>query len=88
VTVIDGPRIDFDHHSPDYRDNWERMAAALHAHDYPIARSEHHGGFWVIGSWKAFTASRRTGRPSPRTMTPGMSGLVRAAWSSRRRPIR
>jgi len=52
VTVIDGPRIDFDHHSPDYRDNWERMAAALHAHDYPIARSEHHGGFWVIGSWE------------------------------------
>jgi cytochrome P450 len=44
--------MDFDHHSPAYRHRWEEMADALHRRDYPVAWSEHYGGFWVIGSWE------------------------------------
>jgi cytochrome P450 len=47
------PVIDFDHHSQEYRENWEEMAARFHATGNPIAWSEHHGGFWVTASWDA-----------------------------------
>src|SRR4029450_9390729 len=51
-TAPDGrPTIDFGHHSPAYRGNWENIAAQFHATGRPIAWSEHHGGFWVTASW-------------------------------------
>ncbi|MFI6309614.1 cytochrome P450 [Nocardia fusca] len=52
MALLARPTIDFDHHSDYYRQNWQRMAADLHATGSPIAWSEHHGGFWVVGSWE------------------------------------
>lgn len=52
MAVIARPTIDFDHHSQTYRHTWEQMAAALHATGNPIAWTEHHGGFWVVGAWE------------------------------------
>jgi cytochrome P450 len=52
MPVIARPTIDFDHHSPHYRRNWAQMAAELHATGNPIAWTESHGGYWVVGSWE------------------------------------
>jgi cytochrome P450 len=45
------PAIDFDHHSADYVKRWPELVQELHRLPFPIAWSEHHGGFWVLGSW-------------------------------------
>lgn len=46
------PVIDFDHHSPAYRDTWKQLAARFHATGSPVAWTEHHGGYWVVASWE------------------------------------
>jgi cytochrome P450 len=51
MTMARGPVIDFDHHGPAYVAVWEAIAADLHAMDYPMAWSPHHGGFWVLADW-------------------------------------
>ncbi|MQA34935.1 cytochrome P450 [Modestobacter roseus] len=53
MTAIERPTIDFDHHSAEYRDNWQRLAADLHATGRPLAWTEHHGGSWVLADWDA-----------------------------------
>ncbi|WP_353946410.1 cytochrome P450 [Streptomyces sp. HUAS MG91] len=53
MTITTRPTMDFDHLSEHYRHNWVRMAADLHAGPQPIAWTEHHGGYWVVGSWDA-----------------------------------
>lgn len=47
------PIIDFNQHSQNYRDNWQRMAAEFHATGNPIAWSPNHDGYWVTASWEA-----------------------------------
>jgi cytochrome P450 len=44
--------IDFDHHSAEYIATWPKLAADLHARDYPLAWTEAHGGYWVLASWE------------------------------------
>ncbi|AVT28799.1 cytochrome P450 [Plantactinospora sp. BC1] len=41
------PRIDFDHHSPEYRANW-RAISDEHLARCPVARTDAYGGFWVV----------------------------------------
>jgi cytochrome P450 len=53
MTVTDKPVIDFDHWSPQYRANWQQIAAELHATGHPLAWSPHHDGFWVLADWDA-----------------------------------
>lgn len=52
MQVLTRPTIDFDHHSQHYLQNWVQMAADLHATGNPIAWTESHGGYWVIGSYE------------------------------------
>lgn len=42
--------IDFDHHSPYYRDNWAALAEER-VRNHPLAWTEAHGGFWVISRY-------------------------------------
>lgn len=54
IHLVNGrPTMDFDHFATDYYATWRRMAAELHAQPSPIVWSEHHGGFWVVASWRA-----------------------------------
>jgi cytochrome P450 len=53
MTVTDKPVIDFDHWSPQYRANWQQIAAEFHATGHPLAWSPHHDGFWVLADWDA-----------------------------------
>jgi len=46
------PIIDLDHHSTDFRENWEDIARRLHAMDFPMAWTEAHGGYWVLADWE------------------------------------
>ncbi|MEO3787549.1 cytochrome P450 [Actinocorallia sp. B10E7] len=41
---------DFDHHSTHYAENWREINAELRA-TCPVARSEAHGGFWVVSRY-------------------------------------
>lgn len=49
------PIIDFAHHGPDYRANWQRMASDLHQNG-SIGWSESYGGFWVVADYAAIHA--------------------------------
>lgn len=45
------PEIDFDHHAPDFNaDAWSRFEDLRNR--CPIARSRHHGGFWVVSRFE------------------------------------
>ena len=46
------PAFDFDHHSLHFRDHWPEIARQLHASDFPMAWTPHHGGYWVLASWE------------------------------------
>ncbi|MDH4565175.1 cytochrome P450 [Pseudomonas sp. BN414] len=39
--------IDFDHHTPSYRDDWDKKAEERATH-CPVAWSEAHGGYWIL----------------------------------------
>ena len=43
--------IDFDHHSPEYRDNWDKQAEERVTR-CPIAWSEAHGGYWIMSKYE------------------------------------
>ena len=45
--VTDKVIIDFDHHSPEYRERGMEIAAEARA-KCPVAWSESHGGYWVV----------------------------------------
>lgn len=51
MATLAKPIIKFDHHSPDHVLTWEEKVRELHALDFPLAWSESHGGYWVLGSW-------------------------------------
>ena len=51
MATVTKPIIDFDHHSFQYTKNWEAQVRGLHAMDFPLAWTEAHGGYWVLGSW-------------------------------------
>jgi cytochrome P450 len=68
---VDGRRtVDFDHHSDEYATHWVEMAREFHATGTPIAWTESHGGYWVLGShpevvrvatdWETFTSENDT----------------------------
>lgn len=38
--------VDFDHHSPEYRERWAQMYAGMRS-ECPVAFSPHYGGFWI-----------------------------------------
>lgn len=67
------PRIDFDHHSPDYRANW-RAVSDDHLARCPVARTDAYGGFWVVSDHTSvsqvmrddatFSSGRNTEDPS------------------------
>jgi cytochrome P450 len=42
--------IEFDHHSPEYKANWARLADER-ASDCPLAWTEAHGGYWVLSRY-------------------------------------
>jgi cytochrome P450 len=46
------PVIDFDHHTPYFKENWPQIARELHAMDFPLAWTDAHEGFWVLASWE------------------------------------
>jgi len=50
TTAVEGarPTIDFNQHTPYYKENWVQIAADLHATGLPLAWTEHHDGFWVL----------------------------------------
>jgi cytochrome P450 len=41
------PTIDFDHHSPEYKEHWREMLAGFRS-DCPVGWSENYGGFWFV----------------------------------------
>jgi cytochrome P450 len=45
------PAITFNHHSREYVADWPRLVDQLHSLDFPLAWTESHGGYWVLGSW-------------------------------------
>ncbi|MGD9793303.1 MAG: cytochrome P450 [Acidimicrobiia bacterium] len=49
--VTHEPRIDFDHHSPEFAKDTHGILAGLRA-TCPVAWSEHYDGFWVISDWE------------------------------------
>lgn len=48
--------IDFDQHTPYYKENWISQARDFHATGTPIGWSNNHGGFWLVAGWEACTA--------------------------------
>jgi cytochrome P450 len=71
VTDVDGRRtVNFDHHSAEYASHWQDMAREFHATGTPIAWTESHDGYWVLGShaevvrvatdWETFTSENDT----------------------------
>ncbi|SDY37649.1 Cytochrome P450 [Micromonospora pattaloongensis] len=44
------PSIEFDHYSPQYRDNWQQIADENLAR-CPVARSGTYGGFWLVSDY-------------------------------------
>ncbi|MFD0971429.1 cytochrome P450 [Plantactinospora endophytica] len=67
------PRIDFDHHSPEYRANW-RAISDDHLARCPVGRTDAYGGFWVVSDHASlsqvmrddatFSSGRNTEDPS------------------------
>ncbi|MEO3747576.1 cytochrome P450 [Plantactinospora sp. B5E13] len=67
------PRIDFDHHSPEYRTNWRKISDELLTR-CPVARTDAYGGFWVVSDHASlnqvmrddatFSSGRNTADPS------------------------
>jgi cytochrome P450 len=49
------PLINFDHHSEEYRDYWPEIATET-ATGCPVARSDAHGGFWLVSGHAAVTS--------------------------------
>lgn len=50
------PTIDFDHHSPNFRDNWQDIARNVHETGQTLAWTDaHDGGYWVLSDWEAAT---------------------------------
>lgn len=56
MPTVEKPMIDFDHHSPWFRDNWVQIAKELHEGESAIAWTPHYEGAWVLGDWEAATA--------------------------------
>jgi cytochrome P450 len=55
----DGKRIDFDRHGSGYREDFQEIAADLHAR-CPVAWTDNHDGYWVASGNKAvFDIARR-----------------------------
>src|ERR1700694_5455087 len=52
------PIIDFDHHSPELPANKEAIYADLRAR-CPVAKSQQHGGYWVLTSYDAVSKALR-----------------------------
>jgi cytochrome P450 len=50
--------VEFDHHTPEYRDNWPELCDANLA-KCPVAHSDSHGGFWVISDYASLTRVSR-----------------------------
>ncbi|HEV7897613.1 MAG TPA: cytochrome P450 [Planosporangium sp.] len=44
------PRIEFDHYTPEYRDNWQEIVDA-NLSKCPVAHSATYGGFWVVSDY-------------------------------------
>src|SRR2546423_995882 len=45
--------VDFDHHSPSFRDDNKAAVRALHATGCPLGHSPRHGGFWAVYGYDA-----------------------------------
>ena len=45
------PTIDFDHHSPEFADDWRGVTSELRA-KCPVAWTEAHGGYWVVSRYE------------------------------------
>ncbi|MEV4757357.1 cytochrome P450 [Micromonospora sp. NPDC049559] len=58
IPVTDRLVIDFDHYSPEYRDNWPAICDENLA-KCPVAHSPHHGGFWVVSDYVSVTRVMR-----------------------------
>jgi cytochrome P450 len=50
--------VDFDHTSPEYAENAERITADLRAR-CPVAYSSSHDGFWIVTGYESLAASMR-----------------------------
>jgi cytochrome P450 len=53
MTITERHEIDFDHHSPEFRDQCPAVVARLHATGRPLGWSNEHGGFWAIYGYDA-----------------------------------
>jgi hypothetical protein len=52
------PKIDFDHHGPEYASNSYALNGRL-ATTCPVAFTEAHGGYWIVSGYAALAQAAR-----------------------------